>query len=361
MMDAAGAELDRTQKLLISVDRSMKILEIGPSFGPITPKRDGWNSYALDHADAEALREKYATCADVDTSKIEDVDFVCPDGDLQKVIPREHQGTFDCCIASHVLEHIPNMLRFFQSIESILAENAVVSFALPDKRFCFDFFKPISTTADVLYAHHRKLRRHTKKAAFEHFAYGVLGDGKCGWTQQPAPQLIFMGTLYDANRFFNDINESDASPYVDFHCWYFTPSSFALIVLELAALGYLDWHIERAFPAAGCEFFATLRRGKPELDPEALQQTRLKLMKDIAAEVDEQYQWLVAATQEPAPAQEPAPVEPLAAAQEPASAEPLAAAGTPARMRKWRRKITRKIRRKVTRMVRKGAPNAVGR
>jgi hypothetical protein len=53
-----------------------------------------------------------------------------------------------------------------------------------------------------------------------------------------------------------DIFQTIASrpDYVDLHAWRFTPSSFELLLLELAWLGILDWRAERITPSVGANF-----------------------------------------------------------------------------------------------------------
>jgi hypothetical protein len=58
----------RKQTLLQGVNIDTYGLEIGPSFRPIAPKKDGFNVKILDHATAEELAAKYKTHG-VDVSK----------------------------------------------------------------------------------------------------------------------------------------------------------------------------------------------------------------------------------------------------------------------------------------------------
>ena len=54
----------------------------------------------------------------------------------------------------HVLEHLPDPIGFFQSLERVLTRPACFV-RVPDKRVCFDFFKPLSLTGELLDAHDR--------------------------------------------------------------------------------------------------------------------------------------------------------------------------------------------------------------
>jgi hypothetical protein len=122
------------QKLLSSLAKQDRILEIGPSFNPMAPKRDGWDSYSLDHANQDELVKKYGPDGQP-VHQIEDVDFLWHDGDIESAIPQSLWGTFKACIASHVIEHIPNLIGFYHSLDRLLTPDGVVLLVVPDKRY----------------------------------------------------------------------------------------------------------------------------------------------------------------------------------------------------------------------------------
>lgn len=68
--------LSREDKIRTGFAKDMKILEVGPSYNPLIPKRDGWNAFTVDHVSREELVKKYSGHANVDVSRIEDVDYV---------------------------------------------------------------------------------------------------------------------------------------------------------------------------------------------------------------------------------------------------------------------------------------------
>src|SRR5215210_6573127 len=100
--------MNGNDKRLVSIDRSMRILELGPLTDPIAPKSEGWFTTVVDHASREELVEKYRSDPYVDTSRIVDVDIVWSGGPLDAAVPNDLHGTFDALIASHVFEHIPD-------------------------------------------------------------------------------------------------------------------------------------------------------------------------------------------------------------------------------------------------------------
>jgi SAM-dependent methyltransferase len=314
--------MDRLQKLLVRIDKSMKILEIGPSYSPIVPKSEGWNAWSVDHTDQEGLRAKYHCDPTVDVSRIGPVDFVWESGDLDVAIPVEHHSTFDACIASHVIEHMPNPIGFYQSLEKLIRPTGVIALAIPDKRFCFDYFRPLSITSDFVLAHSFDRRRHSKKTAFDSTAYTVSSDNTGAWGQHPVGELRFYGTLSEAYRLLATTDETESAPYADYHAWCYSPFSFKLVMLELNVFELVNWVIDVDFPADGCEFIVVLKKGRMAFPSDsALQEARKTLLQGILADVAAQYDYL--RTDHVAPA-EAAP-QPVAVACVDALAEKLAA------------------------------------
>ncbi|MFO1112743.1 MAG: hypothetical protein U1E35_02315 [Rhodospirillales bacterium] len=288
----------------------MKILEIGPSFSPVVSKSEGWNAWSVDHTDQAGLRAKYDADPSVDVSRIEPVDFVWESGSLDDAVPIEHHGTFDG-IASHVIEHIPDPIGFYRSIDKLTRANGVLVLAVPDKRFCFDYFRPLSVSSEFILAHALGRRRHSKKTAFDHTAYTVNMDGAAAWGQHPAGELNFYSTLAAANDLLVTTDESEAAVYVDFHGWCYTPFSFKLVMLELNVLQSLDWKINADFPSEGCEFIVVLGKGRFVFASQtALQEARKALLKGILTDVAEQCRYLDRA--DAVPAKEPVQAMPTA-------------------------------------------------
>ena len=282
--------MQRVDKILAEISPRMRLLEIGPSYAPVAPKRDGWNTCVVDHAPRSALLEKYRPhAAAMDLSRIEEVDVVWTAGPLHEAVWAGGHGQFGGCIASHVIEHLPDPIGFLQSLDHLLVTEGVVSLVIPDKRFCFDFFKPLSTVGGLLEAHNRLATRHSRQIRFDFEAYNVTSHGEILWASQPVSDIAFWNSLADAKAAFDTHPTSSEDPYVDCHAWHFTPSSFALAMLELAALDVIDFSIDRSFPTAGFEFYVTLRRGRdvPTTD-QGLDALRLGLLRQTFTEIRDQ-------------------------------------------------------------------------
>jgi SAM-dependent methyltransferase len=287
-------QLGRSEKILTHLNQDMKVLEIGPSYGPVVQRSEGWNVFSLDHLDAEGLRKKYAYDPNVDPAMISEVDFIWETGPLDSALPDNHRGTFDAVIASHVIEHFPDLLGFFLSAERMLRPNGILSLVVPDKRFCFDYFQSIPLTGDVLDAHAKSRSRHSRKTAFNATAYTVRSTQGISWTTTKTPTLSFAfeDGLSGAHNQYSAPVDPAATGYLDFHGWYFTPSSFRLICLELAALRLMTFTELAFFDTSGNEFFVTLtKRDCPRFDN--LDECRMDYLKGIILEVREQTDHLI--------------------------------------------------------------------
>jgi SAM-dependent methyltransferase len=317
----------RSEILMAPVPRGGRIIEIGPSFSPIAPKADGWDARSVDHLTREGLVSKYTGHPGVDVSRIEPVDYVWTGGPLSDAVPPAMHGTFDAFVASHVIEHTPDMIAFLNSAADLLKPDGVVVLAVPDKRYCFDYFQPLTTTGQLLEAHAEQRSRHSGRLAFDHFAYAVEDGGSGAWGQHPSRGLRLIHSPEQARDSFAAFRATN--DYIDLHAWRFSPANFELLLLELAWLGETDWRVESTTEAVGCEFYAWLHRGgkaaAAALTDEALAARRLGLLKRTLLETRAQIDWLLAGEPElvtgplsllPIPA-DPAPATPIVAAPAP--------------------------------------------
>ncbi len=283
--------IDRVTQLRAGATRGQtSIIEIGPSHAPIAPKADGWRSFIVDHTDQAGLRAKF-TGLGVNLDAIEPVDAIWAGGPLDAAIPPERAGSFDLLIASHVFEHLPDPIRFLDSASRLLKPEGVVALAIPDKRFCFDYFRPVATTADMLEAWFARRATHPPRTLWNHATATVTMDGVGAWGQhpvsRPAYQSVAGFTRAAAEARF-DALDADAA-YEDAHAWMLTPAVFTQIMLELAQLELTAWKIRTCEGPLGCEFLVHLVRGAtPMAEPAAFHEARLALARRHVEELREQ-------------------------------------------------------------------------
>jgi predicted SAM-dependent methyltransferase len=231
-------------------------LEIGPSHSPIVPKAWNCRIETLDYLDANGLREKYKNDPSVDISKIEPVDYVSDGRSMVEVIAK--RGHYDYILASHVIEHTPDMLGFLKDCEALLKPDGILVLAVPDKRRCFDVFQSLSSTGQMLEAHAQRRTRPSAGSIFDMSAYTGLRDGNIVWLADSNGSLSLPGSLQRAAAEMAEAQQSGR--YFDVHVWRFVPSSFRLILrdfYEIEAIALREMHFEGT---AGAEFYCSLSR-----------------------------------------------------------------------------------------------------
>jgi len=266
-------------------DRTMRLLEIGPSYNPILPKAEGWRTTVIDHATQRDLIEKYNSMGVKTVDRIEPVDHVWREGPLSAVVPNAMRGTYDGLVASHVAEHFPDLIAFFQDATALVRPRGAIALALPDKRVCFDFFQPLATTGDLVAAHAEGRTRHQRKTFFNQAALYVTRGQEVGWahTGNTAP-FHLPNPLSLAQHSYDTADESPNAAYRDSHAWAFTPKSFELLILELNLLGHINWAIRAIEPASAIEFYVWLEQKRIEMPEAAVNPLRMSLLTAITLE-----------------------------------------------------------------------------
>jgi len=275
--------MDRKERLLSLFDASGVGLEIGPSFNPLLPKRDGHNVETLDQLSAADLREKYRNAPNVDLSAIEEVDYLSDGGSILKLIDKP--GHYDYIVASHVIEHTTDLLGFVSDCEQLLKSTGILVLSVPDKRFAFDCLRPCSTTGQVLQAHLEQRKRHTPGQVFDEVAYNCLRAGAGAWTREDTGPLAFFRPLADAQEVFEELRHRDR--FHDIHAWQFTPSTFRLIMSDLAGIGAIGLREKSFEDTVEYEFLVSLSKAGAGCPVDRLTLARQAVTEQNAIRVDE--------------------------------------------------------------------------
>lgn len=268
----------REAVLLRDLPKTARVIEIGPSFAPLVPKREGWNAFTIDHASREGLVAKYAGNPQVDVSQIEEVDFVWSGGSIVDAVPEDQHGTFDAFIASHVIEHTTDVVAFLQAAEKLLRPDGTVILAVPDKRKCFDAFRSLSNTGQAIEAYAEQRSRHTMGTHLNHWLSNATKDDAPGFALNDQRPFRYSYSPADTQQW---MGYASADHYIDAHAWTWTPASFELMMLELAQLGFLGLRVEAVAEAEFTEFFAWLRKGSERLSLSDFQARRVALNYEV--------------------------------------------------------------------------------
>ena len=259
-------------------------IELGPLDKPIMAKRDGHLLEIVDYLDTAGLRERYGAelHVGVDASLIEEVDHVSHGQSLTELIGNE--GSYEWIVASHVIEHIPDLVSFLQDVERMLSPTGRLGLVIPDKRYCFDHYGELSTTGQLLDAYQERRTAPTAGQVFDYFSRTAQVNGAIAWGQVRGviPELMY-GVDDARDGYRRSLDGDDFGGEI--HCWRFTPESFRTIISELNSLGLSSLGIVAEHDTVGIEFFATLGRvddgsGEPV--------DRLSMIRAVRASVEAQ-------------------------------------------------------------------------
>ncbi len=250
--------MDRIDILRSLFDTSGFGLEVGPSYSPLVPKRDGYRVESIDHATQAELVAKYRTHP-VDTSRIEPVDHVSDGRPMAEVIGKT--AAYDYIVASHVIEHTTDFVGFLRDCGTLLKPNGRLVLAVPDRRYCFDFFRPVSSPGQIIAAHLQGRERHSFDILFDNIALAARRAGEITWSAVDRRPIEFVGDPVAALAAAR--GQIDDGAYHDAHAWTFTPSSFRAIVAMLDALGLVRLRIAELRHTGEFEFYAVLTAEAP--------------------------------------------------------------------------------------------------
>lgn len=248
--------ISRQDKILFGVNKAGLGLEIGPSHNPVAPKREGFNVHILDVESQEGLRAKYQGHG-VNLDNIEPVDFVWDGRPLSKLIGKTH--CYDYIIASHVIEHVPDFITFLRECEQLLTFNGVLTLVVPDKRYCFDYFSPLTSTGDVIDAWIEKRTKPSPGQIFDYFSNSAKRGEAIAWANDGVGGATKLSHEFHEAKFYLQ-KAIDSQEYIDVHCWRFIPSTFELIISDLNKLDFLNLNIVKQFETSGCEFYISLSK-----------------------------------------------------------------------------------------------------
>jgi SAM-dependent methyltransferase len=250
--------LERREKLVSGLDLQNSIgVEIGALDKPVIARQDGEIIY-VDHTDTASLRAKYKNDPNVDVEKIVTVDAVWGTQSLQEAVGLTRK--VDYIVASHVIEHVPDLITWLEELRAVLKPGGEVRLAVPDRRFTFDYLRRETTLADVLNAYIARTRIPLPIAILDFFLNVATVSNIDAWegkldTSRPRLMHSVDQAITVARDSFENRN------YHDVHCWVFTPRSFAHLFAEAADAGLIRFSCNAFHDTARyhIEFCVTLR------------------------------------------------------------------------------------------------------
>lgn len=274
--------MDRRERLLGGVDLAHSTgLEIGALHAPIVRRDEGRILY-VDYAATEVVRAN-RNDPNIDPETIVEVDIVWGERRLAEAAGER----VDYVVASHVIEHVPDLIGWLDELAEVLKPGGVLGLAIPDRRFTFDRLRNETTVADVFEAwlDQRRLPRPRQILDVAHL--GVEAEASRLWAgdEMRPDEAVLDARLAGAVKLATQVHA--APRYVDIHCWVFTPTSFLSLARSLATLGRFPFRVEAFFPTepGGWEFHARLVSCVDPRDPAILSSIAVAQASAIGAAV----------------------------------------------------------------------------
>jgi SAM-dependent methyltransferase len=225
-------------------------LEIGPLHQPLAIPRGARARY-VDRMRVDDLRREYPELAEWDLTEVDVVD----DGETLATVA---DGSQDFIVANHFLEHTEDPIGTIGAHLTKLKPGGILFYAVPDKRFTFDFQRPVTPLAHMV-ADHEQGPERSRRQHYEEWCRLVIAAETGGDPEGRATELEAMGYS------------------IHMHVW--TQAEFLRLILEIRERSDQAFDIE-ACAHRGIEFMVVLRkRGAqppPGPDSQAVLRTRPK-------------------------------------------------------------------------------------
>lgn len=250
-------------------------LEIGPLCWPIVTKvESNGRIYYVDFSTAEKSREKYKDDPNVNINEIVETDYLWGKQTLPELV---NGKLFDYVIASHVIEHVPNMLGWLREIASVLKDDGILALAIPDKRYTFDYKRDLTSLGTLVESYLLDKRRPGIKDIFDQVSLATKVDSYEAWSGNLDPKkLEHHGTPHEALCQAREYLLSD--DYNDVHVNIVTPSSFLDILEQASKIKLFDFIVAEFHPTTknSHEFLVSLQRLSRNLSEEETLKSQLE-------------------------------------------------------------------------------------
>lgn len=246
-------------------------LEVSPLKAPLL--HQGNSTYNIDVRTKDELVRYYDILAE-DAAAIAHIHFKWSGEPYIDIVGNLR---FKRVVASHVIEHVPDLLTWLNSIHDVLEPQGQVRLFIPDMRFMFDFLRPATSIFDIIGAKFEGHKRPTYATILEHMYYASLATHKHvaheNW-KRPALDKNIVDEEYDESLLASLAKHGDShftgASYIDGHVWKWTPQSFTNQLNMLTRIGLLKLRLDVVVPTSPVdrpgihrtEFFAIFVRDK---------------------------------------------------------------------------------------------------
>ncbi|MDR0875136.1 MAG: class I SAM-dependent methyltransferase, partial [Clostridiales Family XIII bacterium] len=225
---------------LDTMDRTKRILEIGPLSNPMVAKtKDTPHVYYADIRSTEGVKGLYQGDATVTERQIADIDFIIETSYAETFRDVE---PFDYVLMRHVIEHVPELIRFFLDVATVLKEGGKLCLTVPDARYSFDHYRMPTSFAE-LYDIYRRGEK-TSPARVLDYALSVDMSSNPEKREGIATDRYHVpnghGTAREAIRLYDAAAGGET---FDAHYSVFSPATFLLNLYYLTEAGLFPYEL----------------------------------------------------------------------------------------------------------------------
>ncbi len=196
----------------------------------------------VDRMTLEQLREHYPELVDVELPEVDIVD----NGETLARIPPESQ---DFIVANHFLEHTGDPIGTIRTHLGKLRPGGILFYAVPDKRYTFDFRRPLTPLKHMVKDHEHGPQRSRR----QHFDEWTFYNG--GTEAERADDASLRAFAKQAKKQARELEAADYSIHT--HVW--TSATFLGLVLHTREVLGEAFDIEAA-ARRSIEFVVVLRK-----------------------------------------------------------------------------------------------------
>jgi SAM-dependent methyltransferase len=222
-------------------------IEIGPLHQPLAVPPHAHVRY-VDRMLTPDLRREYPELADWNLTNVDIVD----DGEKLETIAAESQ---DFIVANHFLEHTEDPVGTIETHLGKLKPGGVLFYAVPDKRFTFDFRRP-PTPIEHMVADHEEGPARSRAEHYREWCRLVI-DAEAG----ASPSVGNAEQAASEEWVEERARQLEAQAYsIHMHVW--TQAEFLKLILALRERNDDTFDLEAA-ARVGIEFIVVLRKDGP--------------------------------------------------------------------------------------------------
>lgn len=218
-----------------------RLLEIGPFDKPLFERSRCQVAY-LDYFDTATLRERAAANPNRDPAAVVELDYVLAGRRIGTVVDRR----FDRVVASHVLEHLPNLFGWLREVASFLEPGGRLLAVLPDYRYTFDLQRPPTSLGELIENDLLGLERPAMRSVFDQrYYHRNVNAGKL-WTDAAGHTAETPRTFTLKQSFA--LMKRGRQEYIDGHCNLFDPEGFVEALTAARELGLQPFAVQALRP-----------------------------------------------------------------------------------------------------------------